>query len=418
MRDLKLEIRDFGPIKNCKINIGSFNVTTGKQSSGKSTVAKSLYLFLLLKDGLGRLAFEFHHPGYLSDGKGASLNTKFKIYIHDTFEQIFGFKNSISRDGSFLRMDYTDYIYIQLIQNKSLSVSYSNKLRDFVSYLENKEGDSLEKSYNESIQKEIDEFFEMDYSPVYIPAGRSLMTIMGNQFELFYSTLNDDNKKLIDLCNQNYYLTIMRLKPLFSKALSKIWNNRYGNGVLEKAKPYYDNVLNGEYYYSNGEEYLLLKDGQKISVNVASSGQQESLWIYNILLYYTHDSIKKFYIIEEPESNLFPESQQLITKFLGLISNYDNPILINTHSPYVLGELNNMIFASTLNGKKKRKSFEIIEKNCQLEFDILRAYFVENGVLIDCMDKEIKQIDNTKLDSISGVINEEYDKLLDIARGE
>lgn len=415
----KIEIRNLGPINECKMSFSSFNVITGKQSSGKSTIAKSLYFFLSLKDILGRLTFEHHHPGVFGDGNGDSLNKRFKWYLKCEFEEIFDVKNSAVREGTFLRMDYSDGIYAQVSFNKSLGITYCNKLRDFITYLENKNGDSLEKNFNESTQKEIDDFFGIDYSPVYIPAGRSLITVLGNQFELFFSTLSDDNKSLIDLCTRSYLMNVMRIKPLFGKGLSKLWKEQYRNGVVEKAIPYLEKVINGDYYYSNGEEYLQLNDGQKISVNMASSGQQEALWIYNILLYYAHSSVKKFYIIEEPESNLFPESQQYITKFLGLIANHGNPMLINTHSPYVLGELNNMVYAGTISGReKKKRTFDVIEKECQLKFESLQAFFVEDGLLTDCLDYEIKQIDNTKLDAISGVINEEFDKLLEIEKGK
>lgn len=413
----KLEIRNLGPIKECKIELNSFNVITGKQSAGKSTIAKCLFFFLSLKDILGRLAFECHHPGALGDGNGNSLNTRFKNYIQYELDGTFGVRKNGFSDGMLIRMNYTDNVYILVQNNKSLKISYSNELRDFVKSIENKSGDSLEKSFNDSLQKEIDDFFQMDYSPIYIPAGRSLMTVMGSQFEFFYSTLDDNNKELIDLCTRNYFETVMRLKPLYGKGLSQLWKNTTRNDVLKKAQPLIRKVMNADYYYSRGDEFLQLDNGKNVRINLASSGQQEALWIYNILLYYTVDSIKKFYIIEEPESNLFPESQQYITKFLGLIANAGNMMLINTHSPYVLGELNNMIYAGGII-KDKKKVYEIIEKECLLKFESTGAFFVEDGLLGDCMDYEIKQIDNSKLDAISEVINEEFDRLLEIEKGK
>ncbi len=39
----QLYLKNVGPIKECKINITEFDVFTGAQASGKSTIAKSVF---------------------------------------------------------------------------------------------------------------------------------------------------------------------------------------------------------------------------------------------------------------------------------------------------------------------------------------------------------------------------------------
>ena len=46
----KIIIRNFGPIKECEIDLAQFIVLTGAQATGKSTVAKVVYYFLLAKE--------------------------------------------------------------------------------------------------------------------------------------------------------------------------------------------------------------------------------------------------------------------------------------------------------------------------------------------------------------------------------
>ena len=46
----RIIIRDFGPIKNCELELAQFIVLTGAQAAGKSTIAKAVYYFSLAKE--------------------------------------------------------------------------------------------------------------------------------------------------------------------------------------------------------------------------------------------------------------------------------------------------------------------------------------------------------------------------------
>ena len=48
----ELEIKQFGPIKECNLSIKQVTVFTGEQAAGKSTIAKLVYFFLSLRDVL------------------------------------------------------------------------------------------------------------------------------------------------------------------------------------------------------------------------------------------------------------------------------------------------------------------------------------------------------------------------------
>lgn len=50
-----------------------------------------------------------------------------------------------------------------------------------------------------------------------------------------------------------------------------------------------------------------------MKINLASSGQQEVVWLFNLLFYYLIEQRKVFLIVEEPESHLYPASQQTIS---------------------------------------------------------------------------------------------------------
>ena len=68
---------------------------------------------------------------------------------------------------------------------------------------------------------------------------------------------------------------------------------------------------------------------------------------------------KAYFIIEEPESHLFPETQKKIMQFIAAVKNNGNEILVTTHSPYILGELNNLLYANNISGKVPKGSFSM-----------------------------------------------------------
>ena len=63
----------------------------------------------------------------------------------------------------------------------------------------------------------------------------------------------------------------------------------------------------------NGEERLQVSEDRYVKINFASSGQKEAVWILNVVFYYLLNNKKTFFIIEEPESHLFPDAQKLMS---------------------------------------------------------------------------------------------------------
>lgn len=72
----------------------------------------------------------------------------------------------------------------------------------------------------------------------------------------------------------------------------------------------------------------MLDDGKSVKINFTSSGQQESVWILNLLFYYLLQKNKILFIIEEPEAHLFPESQKYITELIALVNNCNHSVVL------------------------------------------------------------------------------------------
>ena len=110
---------------------------------------------------------------------------------------------------------------------------------------------------------------------------------------------------------------------------------------------------------------------------------------------------KVSFIIEEPESHLFPATQKLLMEYISLIFHQDDQVFITTHSPYILGTINNMLYAGNLSKRfvnRKNEIDDIIPSDYQLNIDNVSAWFVEAGRLTDIMDHDINEIDHDKVD--------------------
>lgn len=64
--------------------------------------------------------------------------------------------------------------------------------------------------------KEVYKLFDDRCYVVYIPAGRSMMTLLSQQFGYIYATMGDVQKRSLDSCTRDYLERILRLKSEFS----------------------------------------------------------------------------------------------------------------------------------------------------------------------------------------------------------
>lgn len=120
-------------------------------------------------------------------------------------------------------------------------------------------------------------------------------------------------------------------------------------------------------------------------------------------------------IVEEPEQNLFPETQAKVLYELLKCRNTaeHNKLVISTHSPYILTALNNAILANDV-FKKSGKSIDELPKNRMVPFENVSAFKFENSGIISITDDETRLIDASQIDGCSTDINEVFDKLKDL----
>lgn len=426
----KITINQLGPIQYCNLEIDELMVFTGPQSSGKSTIAKSVFLFKNVKNILVQLLRKQH---MLNDDAanltlGMSLKNRLIRELRSNFLQIFGTTWCMSQ-SMFLKYEYKEDVWIRIsLKDDQLSPNYiwlefSRKLLDFLGELEERFGAGLlvlNFDIQDTLKQTINQFFSDELEIIYIPAGRSMMTLLSTQLNYIYSMMDDLQRRSIDYCTQNYIERILQLKPFFSVSLEELVKSRkeltdqkLDANLLKKTIDLIKKILRGEYRNIDGEERLQVSQNRYVKINFASSGQQEAVWILNVLFYYLLQGKKAHFIVEEPESHLYPDAQKLMTEFIALVKNAGNQIVLTTHSPYILGTLNNLLYANKISKQvDKEKLHRIINRDRWLDFEKLSAYYVGDGQCRSCVDSEFQAIENEMIDGASEDINRDYDRML------
>ncbi len=427
----KLVIHNLGPIRSCEMNCSQFMTFTGFQASGKSTIAKSIYYFRTIKDDIYEI---FERQALTSSGiaqpESSQLSRKKALTnaLREKFMRVFG--SSWAMDNQMqLQYYYSEKCYVQVSLRDNLYgapnyiwIETSSAIDDFLRDGNNRlmaEAIGISETEKKRLCDKLCDLFDDPYKTVYIPAGRSMLTLLSQQWAYIYAKMDNAQKRTIDYCTQDYIDRILTLKPEFSDGLEGIRSFAISENVKKKAK--LDSALNltqlimrGQYSLTDGEERIIIEKGKYVKINFASSGQQESVWILNLLYYYLAGNSRVLFIIEEPESHLFPESQKYIVELIALTRNSNHAVILTTHSPYVLGTLNNLLYANQFQNSFHDQASSVIPSEYWLDPKSFDAWFVSDGFVDGCMDREIDMIQNERIDAISGVINSDYDRLFDL----
>ena len=415
----RIRIKNFGPIKDFETVVNDFNILTGPQASGKSTVAKVVYFCSTLKDELKAQLTMLKRD----DIYEVPLVKGIEKRLRGKFLRIFGSTWAMPMDMDIMykyRDNVTLHIYLEKDRNDEnrnfVEFELSTIILDFLKKLEHTEYAENEKIMQ--IQNELDDFF-LDHSKcVYVPAGRGMISLLTDQLNYIFSSTDDMVSATIDYCTRAYVELILQMRPSLQGGLRGLLEEklRYTQDKVDKTAAnmmmeFADKVLKGRYRYVSGEERFFLDQDHYVKINYASTGQQESVWIFNLMFYYLLNRRKIFFILEEPEAHLYPEAQYNLSRALGLFYNRNNLVMLTTHSPYMLGTLNTMLYADKI-PENRFGDQTVIEKECVLDPQRTNAVHMDNGNTRDAMEDGL--ILNELIDGISDKINKDNDIVMDL----
>ena len=433
----KIKINHLGPVKDLEMEIKDFNLLIGEQATGKSTVAKAVYFFRIIKATLTDYLCQLYDTSlYNGNDVREGFRKALKKELKSVFISLFGYSWDLDK-RLYLKYNYTDDIWIDVKLNakskKYISVRYSYKLDQVMNELEkealdlyNQKSDttdislayaSKERLRNyDNFKNSINRIFD-DYKETYfIPAGRSMITLLVNNRSLI------ENENL-DLITRQFMQIIDNIHAAFSDGIRNV-HKRYPDGERKfdvgKTAEMLISDLKGDYQYAAGKEYIVVQDdeacNEKIPINFASSGQQEILWLLNQLYILMLKKEEAFVIIEEPEAHLYPGLQNEIIEFIAYFANINNSsIMITTHSPYVLTSVNTLYCA----GKTiqqfpdlSKRVYDIIGNKHEIIPKKVTAFKINKDTSVEnLIDEEFGEVNTEMIDEISDSINEKYAEL-------
>lgn len=426
----KIILHNLGPIDHCEISLNELIVLTGPQSNGKSTVAKAVYFFRTVKDDILDLMLRIS-PNDMEELWKKRLSKRLK----DKFMQLFGSTYGMSNQMEAVYFyDRKTYVKVFLRPNyrsggpNYVNIEFSQNIGDYLRELDSHIFTDITNYQMKRYKDKLEDLFCDQYETVFVPAGRNMITLLTSQLNYIFASMSENQKRGIDYCTQGYIQLVLRLKPLFAYGIEgllsdkvNLTQDKFNLALAKKMKALIAKILKGRYQYENGEEKLYIGQGQDTSyvkINFASSGQQETVWITNILFYYLLENRPVFLIVEEPESHLYPDAQKLIAELLAMFMNNGNSLMITTHSPYVLGTMNNLIYADILEKRGVSGVRKVIDSDTIVDNTKVSAYHVHGGTLEDAINEDMRIIKSELIDGASVDITGDCDALYELSYEE
>ena len=443
-----LKIKDFRAIKNADIEVSDFLVVIGEQASGKSTISKLIHYFKSLKSDANDCLSE-----HQNDSQEAVLATQKKINVKAQvrFYRLFGstkkesftieYQYSIGKTITIkqtrmgtLNIDLSWYKtdWYQLVGDyshfwsefESDTNGYSLNRDNIVEIKRKREKEKREKDFSDRVNAL---FGDTGRSRNYIPASRSLISSLASSSgRYFFSNTKSNDDKDIDVAKYFdetvgvFFGEIGRIKEgiLKKKNLSEIIESANPNTqkALELFYPLLKKILKADYQLVNEREEFIIEGSPKhVLLEFASSGQQEIVWILLCLFIWTYEDYPSFVVIEEPEAHLYPKTQDLALRYIVQFfnANPNNQVVINTHSPYLILALNNLLFAHQVNNEGIVASTEL-NKECWLDPKRFGAYLIENGTVKNIFDSDEGLIAESILEYEATAISAIFDKISDV----
>lgn len=348
----RLIIKNIGPISYVNIPINRVNAIIGKQSSGKSTIAKVLSFCLWLEKDI----IAHQDKNYVD-----SELLERELLNYHKITNYFNEGAYIHYDGEYITFDYYDleHFSISLADNYSSAengkVAYIPSERNLV-ILNNISSLPMDKSYvrdflfnwlsihSKYAKSEGMPIVDLNVRYYYNEESKRDKIILPNKKELFIDEASSGIQSVIPLYVYYNYVT----KWIFENDEETSYD-KYS--VIQKAliREIMHNADDEEVNKALDIPALQQKLQESLSIlRKATKGSVQDLELTSVtdLMERLEKPHYAKLIIEEPELNLFPQTQvRLIYAMLRETDFNRDMMLLTTHSPYTLYAINNCMLS-------------------------------------------------------------------------
>ena len=400
----RLVVKSFGPVRDLDITFKKVTLFIGDQGTGKSCVAKLFSMFkwlekVLIQKKYKRNYFEQYNRFLTKLCPYHRIESFIRPDSYLRFES--NLYDFVYSDGFFRIHDKNEDAGLFKTSDKNedgiSKIMYVPAERSIVSVAENKT--KLLKELPDSSETFSDEFVN---AKKFFKSGYEL-PFEGLHFE--YDSLNEVGW----ISGGDYKVRLINASSGIQSSLPMCMVSEYLSKMIADRE---------EIKLSKEEKDRLEKRVAEIMQDDAISDSIKDMMIRQLSSANRYDRFIN--IVEEPELNLFPQSQMKVLRSLIAVisSSEQNMLVLTTHSPYSLAILNMLIMGAKVYQKADENDREIIENILPHRYHLnekdVAAYRLsskEENYCVSIINPNTGMIAKNDLDSCSDEINRIFNQL-------
>ena len=394
-------IQNFGPIANHQgivIEISKVLVLCGEQGTGKSSIAKLISQFAWLEKALVRKdysVFEIEQTNFFI--KLCSFHNITSYFRFDTHIEFIGSKYSFVYKNQSLKVQENKDAHYERPQ-----IMYIPAERNLVAALDNA-------AKIQNLPKPIAVFLEEYYNA--LKAINAPLKLPLNGYKVDY----DIDANTVWFGDQNFKI---RLSEAASGFQSLVPLFIVSQNLLHRVSQHPDS--------SNFRSEASLAESTKLKETIREILNNKDLdeKVRVLMIQELNRSVRNnrlLNIVEEPEQNLYPNSQRTILNELLAINNSldGNQLVLTTHSPYIVNYLTLTIKLGMLKQKFGEEKLLHLDNNFPLRSAVspedVGIYQLSTDGEIGLLEKyDGLPVDSNILNEALGKTNEFFDQLLEV----
>lgn len=418
--------KNIGPVENAELELGNLTVIAGRNNTGKTYLAYTLYGFLkYFQDSPWRHLYK--QPEYCTwiEDVARNLRAQGEAQFPVDVQTIAGHRRNLTSEYSKLfsklllpkvfssrKEDFQKSSVSVQLSDPALSLNSSFSGGAFIQY----DGSHLtiDPDFLTSRRARLRSHLVGQYARLLAPelfANISIVSAERFGISLFYKELDFTKNQLVEMLQELrdkefsgddiMYLISDRMSSRYALPVKdnihftrSISQYREDEGELfeERLFGQVEQMMDGTYSASDDEIRFLSRQPQKsrsrgltfdIPLHRASSSARG---LSDLFFFLKHRvSPHHLLLIDEPESHLDTENQVLLARVLARFVRAGIRVLITTHSDYLLKEINNLVMlCNDFEDKETVKRTLGYSEHDGLSPELIRAYVAEDGGLTRC----------------------------------